>query len=308
MTVFGWDASDYDWDRGSMDYAAAKRDGIVFATHKATEGTSVQHEHFGDAMRRAKAAGIPVLGAYHVVRTGNIPAQVSYYLARLDAVVPWWRSFPYWIHQVDVEIWPYDRVSAATGKAFAVELRSRGVPGWIVIYASQGQYGDQLKTAGFPLWNANYGDNPAEHYTAAYPGDKSSRWSAGYTLLQYGSKTKIGTQPTCDADAYRGTLGQLKALIGGDDMLTDLNVTHLEGVASRLDAIGHLKTQSTMAGKVLDPDLPLVDAVISIRDTVKALATDMAALRADLAALKAQPQLSGDITVPVSGSVTAHIG
>ena len=63
-------------------------------------------------------------------------------------------------------------------------------------------------------------------------------------------------------------------------------------------------------GKVLDADLPLVDAVVEIRDTVKALATAVADIKADMAALKAQPQpqLSGDITVPVSGSVTAHIG
>ncbi len=230
MTVWGWDASDYDWDRGPMDYGAAYRDGIRFCTHKATEGTKTQHRHTGEALARARAAGIPILGTYHVVRTpgngghGSIAAQVSWYLARLDAAAPWWRKHPYWIHQVDVEIWPYDRVTAAQGKAFAVELRNRRLPGWIVIYASQGQYGDQLKGSGIPLWNASYGSNPAKAYAAAYPGDKSSRWGSGYTLLQFGSKTRIGSQSTCDADAYRGSLDQLKALISPqeeDDMTPD---------------------------------------------------------------------------------------
>ena len=32
MTVFGWDASDYDWGRGPMNLAAARTDGIDFFT------------------------------------------------------------------------------------------------------------------------------------------------------------------------------------------------------------------------------------------------------------------------------------
>jgi hypothetical protein len=64
MTIFGWDASDFDWDRGPMDLGAARAAGIDFFTHKATEGTEIRHRHYGETLERARAAGVPFLGAY----------------------------------------------------------------------------------------------------------------------------------------------------------------------------------------------------------------------------------------------------
>lgn len=231
MTLFGWDASDYDWARGPMDIAAAQRDGITWFTHKATEGTTTQHRHLRDALNRGRAAGIEFLGAYHVVRTApSASAQVGYFLAYLDAQVPWWREYPGFFLQVDLEKWPYDTVSAATGKVFAAELKRRS-PKTVITYASRGQYGDSLAGIVTPLWNAAYGTNPVAGYRQAYPGDGSPRWApySGQTpiMLQYGSKTRIGSQTTCDANACRGTLEQLRTLIitgqitpitDGDDM------------------------------------------------------------------------------------------
>src|SRR6184192_3324848 len=105
MPVFGWDASDFDWSRGQMDVAAAARDGISFFTHKATEGTGLRHAHYGAALTRARDADIPVLGAYHVVRSlGSLADQVKAYTAYLDEATPWWRSWPHWICQVDLEL------------------------------------------------------------------------------------------------------------------------------------------------------------------------------------------------------------
>jgi len=122
MTEFLWDASDFDWSRGPMDLAAAKADGIVGFTHKATEGVSVKHVHTGEALARARDAGLEFIGAYHVVRSVDVAAQVRYFLAYLDAVAPWWRSFPGFFHQVDLELWSYYQVTAATGMEFARQL------------------------------------------------------------------------------------------------------------------------------------------------------------------------------------------
>jgi GH25 family lysozyme M1 (1,4-beta-N-acetylmuramidase) len=216
MTLFGWDASDFDWARGPMDVAAAVRDGIVFFTHKATEGTTVRHQHLGDALGRARAAGLEFIGAYHVVRTGNVDAQVAYYLTYLDQAAPWWRDFPGFFHQIDLETWSYDQVAADTGIAFARALLA-AQPKAVLTYASRGEYSDSLSADPTPLWNANYGTNPAMHYREAYPGDSSPRWTpySGHTpvLLQYGSQLTIGSQPDCDANAFRGTLDELRALI-----------------------------------------------------------------------------------------------
>ena len=217
MTLYLWDASDFDWGRGPMNLNAAKADGITGFSHKATEGTSVKHTHTGEALSRALNAGMEFIGAYHVVRSVNVSAQVNYFLSYLDQVASWWRTFPGFFLQVDLELWPYDQVSAATGKAFASALVA-AQPKRVITYASRGQYGNSLTGIVTPLWNAAYGNDPAVHYPDAYPGDGSSNWApySGWTPVfwQYGSQLRIGTQPTCDCSAFRGTLDDLRRLIG----------------------------------------------------------------------------------------------
>ena len=62
--VWGWDASDYDWDpdkRGPMDLVAAQRDGISFFIHKATEGSDWQARHYREGLEGAQP-GNPCAG------------------------------------------------------------------------------------------------------------------------------------------------------------------------------------------------------------------------------------------------------
>lgn len=218
MTIFGTDLSDFDWGRGPMDLAAMRRDGIDFVSHKATEGTSVRHVHYGTILTRARDAGIPVLGAYHVVRSaGALSAQVKSFTGYLDEATPWWRSHPNFFLQVDLEHWSYDQVAASTGTAFADQLAA-ATGHAVIIYASKGQYGSALG-GGRPLWNANYPVSRAGGYAALYAaagGDTGPGW-ASYSgrvpvFWQYSSSATIGTQPGCDANAYRGSLQQLLAL------------------------------------------------------------------------------------------------
>ncbi|NJC70875.1 hypothetical protein HC031_14290 [Planosporangium thailandense] len=209
-----------------MDVDAAVRDGITFFTHKATEGTTIRHVHYGEALNRARAAGMPLMGAYMVVRTpgnnghGAVPAQVDYALAYLDSQTPWWRTTPEFFIQVDTEHWGYDDVAPQYGVTACSLLRAR-TGKWVVLYAPRWAYGDGIP-GNDPLWASSYGANPAVPYRQAYPGDGSSGW-ASYsgrtpTILQYGSRLTIGTQPYCDADAFRGTVAQMRALITGVDM------------------------------------------------------------------------------------------
>ncbi|GAA1797080.1 hypothetical protein GCM10009835_14040 [Planosporangium flavigriseum] len=224
----GIDASDYDWDRGPMDVAAAVRDGITFFTHKATEGTRTQHIHYGEALNRARAAGVPCMGAYLVPRTpgnnghGAIAEQVSYFLNYLDAQTPWWRSTPQFFIQVDTEHWGYDDVAPQYGAQACDLLRSQ-TGKWVIHYAPRWAYGDTIP-GDDPLWASSYGTNPAAPYRQAYPGDDSSGWTPYSrrtpTILQFGSRLTIGSQPSCDGDAFRGTLAQFQAMvIGGDDLM-----------------------------------------------------------------------------------------
>lgn len=229
MTTFGWDASDFDWGRGPMDLAAARSAGIDFFTHKATEGTSVRHVHYGEALTRARAAGVPFLGAYHVVRSGPpIAAQVDYHLAYVNEATPWWHDFPGWFFQCDLEKWSYDQVAPAKGVDFCTALAARTGRA-VLLYAPKWAYGDTIGGSA-PLWASSYVTGSGT-FRALYPGDTSSLWSAysGRTpvVLQYSSSATIGRQPGCDANAYRGSVADFANLIGGD-MLADERAALME--------------------------------------------------------------------------------
>lgn len=223
MTVFGTDLSDYDWSRGPLDLEAMAKAGISWVTHKATEGTGNHHVHYGTVLDRAHVAGIPVLGAYHVVRSQDVDAQVRAMLAYLDAQTPWWRTHPNFFLQVDLERWSYDNVTAAQGVAFAAALRKASGK-TVVLYASKGQYGNGIGGSD-PLWNANYPSLRSGDFKALYAaagGDSGPGW-ASYSnrtpaMWQYSSSATIGSQPGCDANAFRGTLDQLLELTGGNDV------------------------------------------------------------------------------------------
>jgi GH25 family lysozyme M1 (1,4-beta-N-acetylmuramidase) len=229
LTLFGWDASDYDWDRGPMDLNAAARDGIIVFSFKATEGLSVQHVHLAESLNRARAAGIEFLGAYHVLRTASVSGQVDYLLSYVDSAVPWWRDVPGWFWQCDAEDWGYDFPGPNLVKAFCNELGGR-TGRTVICYAPRGMYGDTLQGLGHPLWNANYGRDPSGTYQSLYPGDDGVGWLpySGQTPVfwQYSDRATIGSQPGCDANAFRGSLDELRKLIdpnhsaitNGDDM------------------------------------------------------------------------------------------
>jgi hypothetical protein len=309
MTVQGRDASNFD---GSIDHA-----GLGFLTHKVTEGTSVIHDKFGPRLAAARTAGVPVLGAYHVVRTpgsggaGSLASQLRFWVAQMDARTPWWRSVPF-ILQIDAEKWPYDNVAAGTVLGFAALLVGSGLPGYKVTYASRGQYGDSLRGIATDLWNADYRASSG----GSYPGD-------GWTV-QHGSpagwapfsgKTPVFLQYTStphDKDAFRGDLNQLLALVKGstahltgastvatiDDVLALLtndidggslnahNVLHwrLRGIQDQNDAL----LAQTPFGKPTTPGLVQLagklDQVLAALGTLHAGGVDAAALVSQIVA------------------------
>jgi hypothetical protein len=254
-----WDASDFDKSRGPMDLQAAFNDGIRGFTHKLTESDNVKHTNAGVALGRGRAAQIPFLGGYHVVRTNaTIASQVAYLLSYAAQVTPWWQDFSGWFWQVDLELWPYDAVPASWGINFANALRAAQRKA-VVIYASQGQYGNQLKSAGFALWNANYGSNPKGHYRELYPGDGSTRWSTGFSILQYSSNATIGSQPTSDANAARMSEADFARMIG-----VDVALTRAEAAAINMESIvDHLLDGTPRPAGQTDPDYGVFPAKVN---------------------------------------------
>jgi hypothetical protein len=228
VTQFGWDASHYDGLLSTTILSRAKAEGIVFFTHKIGEGlTDTEAGHDDTALAAARDAGIECLAGYLVPRTLDAAAQVDFWLKLADTGEPWWRDWPLWAWQVDLERWTYDNVAAAKGIDCARRLRDRtGRP--VLLYASHGQYWDELQGWDGPLWNADYAARSAAGFAAMYPGDDwtplHNTWRGGWapysgktpTILQYTSSATIAGLTTCDANAFRGTYDQLKDLFRGE--------------------------------------------------------------------------------------------
>jgi hypothetical protein len=213
VTIFGWDMSHYD----APSIGSAVKDGIVFLTHKAG-GDAVDSE-LDDWWSGVKNLGDSVLlGAYWVLYPGTPVTRADQFLARLDASCPGWRNRP-WILQVDCERWGggADTVpSKSEIAAFCDRLVAKMPKLRPIVYAPKWVYGDKLDGLGYPLWASSYVSGSGS-FKALYPGDSSSKWAAysGQTpaILQYSSKATIGGQATSDANAFRGTLAQLTALV-----------------------------------------------------------------------------------------------
>jgi hypothetical protein len=235
VTEFGWDASHYDGVLTTTILARAKAEGIAFFSHKIGEGLlDSEGVHDDTALAAARNAGIECLAGYLVPRSNtDVNGQVDYWLKLAADGEPWWPTFPGWAWQVDLERWPYDNVAAATGVAAARRLRDKtGRP--VLLYASHGQYWDELAGWDGPLWNADYTSRTASGFVAMYPGDEwtplHSTWRGGWspysgkmpTILQYTSSATIAGLTTCDANAFRGTYAQLKDLFSGGRPDVDL--------------------------------------------------------------------------------------
>lgn len=239
MTIFGWDASHYD-------APPTRRDGVDWYTHKCAEG----HHFYKDAeyqaaMNAARNLGVPVLGAYFVNHPGTVADQADWWVSIVERETPWWRQVPF-IWQIDAERFKYmsraPTLAEINALGDAVCQRAKVPASSVIAYAPKWLYGDTLKGLKFRLWASSYGTNPAVPYRDAYPGDTSSRWGAysGQTpiILQYGSRTTIAGQTTCDANAFRGTLDQLRALLNpAQREVIPLDTTMAEGLAWRMDAL-----------------------------------------------------------------------
>jgi lysozyme len=222
MTIFGWDASHYDGPLSETTLVTAKSQGIELFTHKLGEGNDQDDNDStaAAALTNAKNAGISVLGGYWFC-WGDSPAvaQADLFIEVADAMVPWWRTHPHWFWQPDCETETgHGKPSPSWIKQFSDHLVAK-TGRLVIVYASHGMYANTLSGLGHPLWNANYPSNRQAPFKSLYPGDSYPGWnpysSQTPVLAQYSSTATIAGKTTCDANAYRGTLTQLQALVTG---------------------------------------------------------------------------------------------
>jgi len=221
MTVFGWDTSSHDDTPASLD-------GLSFFTCKITDGDHYYENPTAAAKLNAmKGFGCEILGTYHVL-WGNrsIGNQAAWYIQMMDARIPWWRDFPYFICQSDNEPFYSGQTVPSIAQINEFHHRVADLSGGKIPlprsfgYSPKWVYGAALSGQEVGWWQSDYGSNPSGHYPSVYPGDQSSRWSPSVSksvfFLQYGSNTTIAGQTTSDANAFRGSLDDLKTALGGD--------------------------------------------------------------------------------------------
>lgn len=249
MTILGWDQSHYD---SIPDMARAYADGIRFMTHKA--GGDANDAELGPWWKVAKPyRDRMLLGAYWVQYPGDPRTRADRFIARLDDQCPGWRDGPF-ILQTDCEIWGGDR-STLPGKsdiaAFCDRLRERMPKLRPIVYAPKWAYGNSLAGLAYPLWASAY-VNGAGSAVGLYPGDGSSKWGAYSSqtpaILQYTSSATIAGQTTCDANAFRGTLTELTALLAPGWATTLDKETFMAGLTDdqQEDLLKRVKRTHTM--------------------------------------------------------------
>ncbi|WP_431883321.1 hypothetical protein [Micromonospora gifhornensis] len=114
MTLYGWDASDYDVGRGLTTgrIRDARAAGISFMTYKGTEQSAAgtfHSQYYGVMLTAAKDAGIPFLGMYVVVHSQvTAEEQATTAIDYADDHTPWWREYGRYFWQIDLERWPTD--------------------------------------------------------------------------------------------------------------------------------------------------------------------------------------------------------
>jgi hypothetical protein len=213
MTILGWDLSHYD----APDSRRAVDEGVTFLTHKAGgDADDAELAAWWSYMKDYRDRVL--LGAYWVQYPGNPVGRADAFIARLDSQCPGWRDGPF-ILQDDCEIWGGNtstKPNRAEIEAFCDRLVYRMPKLWPIVYAPEWAYHNELAGLSYPLWASSYVSGTGSAATL-YPGDGSTRWHAysGKTpaILQFSSSATIAGQTTCDANAYRGTLAQLTALV-----------------------------------------------------------------------------------------------
>jgi GH25 family lysozyme M1 (1,4-beta-N-acetylmuramidase) len=305
VTIFLWDASHYDGKLNTTILAKAHGQGIVGFTHKLGEGVGNPDPTAATALAAARDVGIPVIGGYWFNHGTNRPGdEVAAFIAEANRHEPWWKEFPGWFWQADLERSPTGLPSPAWAKEFCDRLRDQ-TGKTVIAYASHGMYGDTLTGLGHPLWNANYPSSRQAPFRDLYPGDSYSGWTAYSgqtpTLCQYTSSAAIAGLTTCDANAFRGSIDELLTLIGADMALTDADAGVIAGhkTPDGESWIGASQDARTYARAARDQALANAATLAGIVKTEAAIQAALAAIAmagtsVDTAALAAQIKAVGD--------------
>lgn len=206
MTLFGVDISNNnDSGHNTVDINGINLENFSWVEAKVSEGADYRDPDWHRTRDLCNAKGIPVIG-YHYVKTGDPDAQVRNWLAN-DGGANAMLDFE--ANSGDISnFWAvFDAFKRA-----GVTVRLSYIPHW---YWQNIGAPDLSGVPGLVASNYVAGSGYAAQL---YPGDNSARWF-GYggvtpAMLQFSSQAIVANLQMCDVNAFRGTVEQLRALLG----------------------------------------------------------------------------------------------
>ncbi|OZF09807.1 hypothetical protein CH300_00050 [Rhodococcus sp. 15-1154-1] len=207
MTLYGIDVSNH---QKNFDFAAAKREGFSFATHKVNEGTGYRDPYWPRAKEQMDE---------------HFPGRNAGYVFCKVATDPKREADTYFAHggtktvQIDYE--DLDR-NGSIGDLWArinafLERGAILLPIYIPRWYWQGRMGSpDLSNLPAPIWNSHYVGG-VDYASKLYPGDKHAGWAPvggkDVAFLQFSESALVAGQ-RIDVNAFRGDDTQLAALFG----------------------------------------------------------------------------------------------
>lgn len=212
--LYGIDVSNH---QGNFDFAAAKGEGFVFATHKVTEGDGYRDPFWPRARDQMREHFPGLFGGYVFCRRGSHPEREADTLLQHlgDPSIPIQLDYEDKIGGGSIEdMWARINAIHARGmRVFSVYL-----PRWYW----RDRMGSPNLTGLPPLWNSHYvyGNGFASTLYETSPGTIGAGWEdfhpgAPVRILQFSETARVAGQ-LIDVNAFRGTDSELRALFAGN--------------------------------------------------------------------------------------------
>ncbi|MGA9874057.1 MAG: glycoside hydrolase family 25 protein [Rhodococcus sp. (in: high G+C Gram-positive bacteria)] len=219
MTLFGIDVSNH---QGNFDFAAARREGFSFATHKITEGTGYRDPYWPRARAEMERHFPGRWGGYVFCRTGTDPAAEARFLREHAGGA----DFPL---QVDYE----DTMGGGSVDDLLRRIdsyRAVGFQRFLPVYIPRWFWESRMARAPLDrlptgIWNSDYVGG-RDYASRLYPGDDWAPSRGGgarggwadmggkpVEILQFSESATVAGQ-SIDANAFRGNDNQLAVLFG----------------------------------------------------------------------------------------------
>lgn len=305
-TTWGIDISNH---QGIVDLDRVKSEDFSFVWAKVSEGPSFRDQFWPGTRDHARRIGL-ILAGYHYVRTGDPDAQARNFVEHLgDKSIPAMLDFEEGSGGIE-QFWAVKNAIEALGVRVALSY----IPDW---YWERIGKPDLSKVPGLIASEYVSGSGYA---SVLYPGNSSPFWKSygGRTpdILQFTSSALVAGK-SMDANAFRGTPEQLRALLGttttGDDDLIDPTIVKMireihACLFNKTESLSDLATPGEGAKWMLHEKIHSIDGMLHpIHAERRARAGDLGELHRIVLAANGQGKDRSPVTVGVYRQILADI-